>query len=74
MKSKFFPLNIHIGLHFESSAEKSGKFQGEICWQIHAHSHLLISLQTAAVARDVSSFYARLLHCGKDQNMCRSPL
>ena len=34
----FFPLNIHIGLHFESSAEKSGKFQGGICRQIHARS------------------------------------
>ena len=36
MKSKFFSLNIHIGLHFESSPEKSGKFQGGICRQIHS--------------------------------------
>ena len=26
MKSKFFPLNVHIGHHFENSAQRSGKF------------------------------------------------
>ena len=41
MKSKFFPLKIHIGLHFESSGEKSGKFQGGICRQIYASPHFL---------------------------------